>query len=110
MTNGQATWNVTDWRTGDTIAEGVGDYDAYGEAGQRLDPDGKWFRIDRIDHIENPRWTQQGSPRALRKPCRSGSADSTPPTRTWRPSWAGASRKPPGTAREADRRRTHGGW
>ena len=65
VTNGQATWNVTDWRTGDTIAEGVGDYDAYGEAGQRLDPDGKWFHIDRIDHIENPQVDPTGVPTSL---------------------------------------------
>ncbi|MFD6762448.1 hypothetical protein ACFWDW_25795 [Streptomyces roseolus] len=65
MTNGQATWNITDWRTGDTIAEGAGDYDAYGEAGQRLDPDGKWFHIDRIDHIENPQVDPTGVPTSL---------------------------------------------
>ncbi|WP_327436417.1 MULTISPECIES: hypothetical protein [unclassified Streptomyces] len=43
------TWEITDWRTGDLIVNGTGDYTAYDEAAQRLDPDGKWLHIDTLD-------------------------------------------------------------
>ncbi|MFE7111791.1 hypothetical protein ACFU98_29610 [Streptomyces sp. NPDC057575] len=43
------TWEITDWRTGDLIVNGTGDYTAYDEAAQRLDPDGKWLHIDNLD-------------------------------------------------------------
>ncbi|MGW2183955.1 hypothetical protein ACWCXX_39495 [Streptomyces sp. NPDC001732] len=42
-------WEITDWRTGDLIVNGTGDYTAYDEAAQRLDPDGKWLHIDNLD-------------------------------------------------------------
>ncbi|MFD8013620.1 hypothetical protein [Streptomyces sp. NPDC058955] len=45
----QATWNITDWRTGEVIAVGVGGYESYTAAGQRLDPDGKWIHIDSVE-------------------------------------------------------------
>ncbi|MFD9053441.1 hypothetical protein [Streptomyces zaomyceticus] len=63
--DGQATWDITDWRTGETILEGVGDYDAYGAAGQRLDPDGMWFHIDRVDGREPPLVDPEGVPASL---------------------------------------------
>lgn len=43
------TWEITDWRTGDLIINGAGGYESYGEAAQRLDPDGKWLHIDTVD-------------------------------------------------------------
>ncbi|MFD3569382.1 hypothetical protein [Streptomyces sp. NPDC058667] len=52
--DGQTTWDVTDWRTGETILEGVGDYDDYCAVGQRLDPEGKWFHIDHIGDVDSP--------------------------------------------------------
>lgn len=47
--DGEATWEITDWRTGALIEAGTGDYDAYGAAAQRLDPDGKWIHIEHIE-------------------------------------------------------------
>lgn len=44
----QATWEITDWRTGELLASGIGD-DAYDAEGARLDPDGKWLHIDNVD-------------------------------------------------------------
>jgi hypothetical protein len=46
---GHDEWEITDWRTGETLASGTGGLDAYGEAGKRLDPDDKWLHIDNID-------------------------------------------------------------
>lgn len=46
---GQDEWEITDWRTGETLASGTGGPEAYGEAGQRLDPDGTWLHIDNLD-------------------------------------------------------------
>ncbi|MFJ7201628.1 MULTISPECIES: hypothetical protein [unclassified Streptomyces] len=43
------TWEITDWRTKGLIINGTGDYTAYDEAAQRLDPDGKWLHIDNLD-------------------------------------------------------------
>ena len=47
--DGQATWEITDWRTGNLIMDGTGSYEAYDAAAHRLDPDGKWIHIDNID-------------------------------------------------------------
>ncbi|MFJ4887816.1 hypothetical protein [Streptomyces sp. NPDC088731] len=44
----QATWEITDWRTGELLASGTGD-DAYDVEGARLDPDGKWLHIDHVE-------------------------------------------------------------
>ncbi|MFI0929720.1 hypothetical protein ACH4TP_38215 [Streptomyces sp. NPDC021012] len=63
--DGQATWDITDWRTGETILEGVGDYDAYGAAGRRLDPDGMWFHIDNIYNMDTPQVDPKGVPASL---------------------------------------------
>lgn len=46
---GQDTWEITDWRTGDLIVKGTGGLEAYGEAAQRLDPDGTWLHRDNLD-------------------------------------------------------------
>lgn len=46
---GQDTWAITDWRTGDLIASGTGDYSDYDDAAQRLDPDNTWLHIDNVD-------------------------------------------------------------
>ncbi|MFE1949892.1 hypothetical protein ACFW9D_05420 [Streptomyces sp. NPDC059524] len=46
---GEDAWDITDWRTGDLIANGTGNYDDYGAAVERLDPDGKWRHIDHVD-------------------------------------------------------------
>lgn len=46
---GQESWEITDWRTGETLASGTGGIDAYDEAGARLDPDGTWLYIDTLD-------------------------------------------------------------
>lgn len=46
---GEDEWEITDWRTGETLASGTGGLDAYGEAGQRLDPNGTWLHIDNLD-------------------------------------------------------------
>lgn len=44
----QATWEITDWRTGEVLASGIGD-NAYDSEGARLDPDGKWLHIDNVE-------------------------------------------------------------
>jgi hypothetical protein len=41
-------WSITDWRTGETISSGGGDYTRYAEEHQRLDPDKMWRHIDVI--------------------------------------------------------------
>jgi hypothetical protein len=41
-------WDVTDWRTGETIAEGDGHIEGYDRAADQLDPDDKWFHIDQV--------------------------------------------------------------
>lgn len=46
---GQESWEITDWRTGNLLANGSGDYSDYDAAAMRLDPDGKWLHIDNID-------------------------------------------------------------
>lgn len=46
---GQDEWEITDWRSGETLASGTGGPDAYGEAAQRLDPDGTWLHVDNLD-------------------------------------------------------------
>lgn len=44
----QSTWEITDWRTGELLASGIGD-DTYDTEAARLDPAGKWLHIDAID-------------------------------------------------------------
>ncbi|MFJ9988529.1 hypothetical protein ACIQUD_31730 [Streptomyces globisporus] len=44
----QSTWEITDWRTGERLASGIGD-DTYDTEVARLDPAGKWLHIDAID-------------------------------------------------------------
>src|SRR5690606_33144645 len=44
----QSTWEITDWRTGELLASGIGD-DTYDTEVARLDPTGKWLHIDAID-------------------------------------------------------------
>lgn len=46
---GQDEWEITDWRTRETLARGTGGINAYDEAGARLDPDGTWFHVDNLD-------------------------------------------------------------
>lgn len=46
---GQDEWEITDWRSGETLASGTGGPDAYGEAAQRLDPNGTWLHVDNLD-------------------------------------------------------------
>lgn len=45
----QATWEITDWRTGDVLVSGTGDDSTYDAAAMRLDPDGKWLHIDNVE-------------------------------------------------------------
>jgi hypothetical protein len=45
----QDEWEITDWRTGETLASGADGLRGYEAAGERLDPDGKWLHIDRLD-------------------------------------------------------------
>jgi hypothetical protein len=46
---GEDSWEITDWRTGEILVNGTGGIDAYDEAADRLDPDGKWLHLDNID-------------------------------------------------------------
>lgn len=46
---GQDSWEITDWRTGDLLALGTGGIVDYDAASTRLDPDGEWLHIDRVD-------------------------------------------------------------
>lgn len=39
-------WEITDWRTGEVIAEGEYGIEGYNAATERLDPDGKWYHFD----------------------------------------------------------------
>lgn len=41
-------WRYTDWRTGAVLAEGRG-VEAMEDEVRRLDPDRRWFPVDRID-------------------------------------------------------------
>jgi hypothetical protein len=41
-------WRYTDWRTGAVLAEGCG-VEAMEDEVRRLDPDRRWFPVDRID-------------------------------------------------------------
>ncbi|MEU6104478.1 hypothetical protein [Streptomyces flaveolus] len=45
----QDEWEITDWRTGETLAEGTGGLQGYDEAAKRLDPTGTWLHIDTVD-------------------------------------------------------------
>lgn len=45
----QATWEITDWRTGALLVSGTGDHGTYDAEAMRLDPDGKWLHIDNVD-------------------------------------------------------------
>lgn len=45
---GQDDWEITDWRTGKTLASGTDGINGYDAATSRLDPDGKWLHIDHI--------------------------------------------------------------
>jgi hypothetical protein len=44
--NDGADWEVTDWRTGEVIASGRGDFEAFSTALNTLDPTGQWALID----------------------------------------------------------------
>jgi hypothetical protein len=46
---GQDSWEITDWRTGELLANGTGGIDDYDAATYRLDLDGKWLHIDTIN-------------------------------------------------------------
>lgn len=42
------TWEITDWRTGDIIAEGDNGPHGYNEANDRLDPDERFYHADHL--------------------------------------------------------------
>ncbi|MEU3401376.1 hypothetical protein [Streptomyces filamentosus] len=46
-------WEITDWRTGELIARGVGGYQGYDEAADRLDPDDKWILHENVDNDDD---------------------------------------------------------
>ncbi|MFI1177529.1 hypothetical protein [Streptomyces melanogenes] len=52
--DGQATWEITDWRTGELIQSGCGDLDAYSAVLDRLDPENQWIHIDNLDTDDDP--------------------------------------------------------
>jgi hypothetical protein len=41
-------WEITDWRTGERIAHGHSGADGLDDVLSRLDPDGKWWHVDRL--------------------------------------------------------------
>jgi hypothetical protein len=45
----QDEWEITDWRTGETLASGADGMNGYDAAASRLDPDGTWLHIDTLD-------------------------------------------------------------
>lgn len=47
----ECDWEITDWRTGGVLAAGHGPAEDYGTAWDRLDPDGKFFHIDRVNDM-----------------------------------------------------------
>jgi hypothetical protein len=60
------SWEVTDWRTGQLLAEGDGGLEGYGAAVARLDPDGTWFLVDHLYRAEPvSEVTTPGIPRSL---------------------------------------------
>lgn len=48
----QDSWEITDWRTEEVLASGTDGLRGYDAAASRLDPDGTWLHIDRIDSDE----------------------------------------------------------
>ncbi|MEU6054194.1 hypothetical protein ABZ829_27710 [Streptomyces xanthochromogenes] len=62
--DGEATWEITDWRTGALLASGSGDHHTYDDTTARLDPDGKWIHIDSIDN-DPPEVEPAGLPASL---------------------------------------------
>ena len=59
LDDGQATWEITDWRTGEPIESGTGNYEAYEVAANRLDPDGKWIHVEHISEGDD---SEAGTP------------------------------------------------
>ena len=46
-------WEIRNWRTGALIASASDGLAGYEEAGDRLDPDSRWWHIDRVrDHVD----------------------------------------------------------
>ncbi len=59
-------WEITDWRTGELIAEGNDGLAGYDAATDRLDPENMWFHVDRLDDDEPlPDVTTPGMPPSL---------------------------------------------
>ena len=50
--DGSATWEITDWRTGELIESGTGDYEAFRAALERLDPDESWIHIGNLSDMD----------------------------------------------------------
>jgi hypothetical protein len=61
---GPDSWEITDWRTGDLLANGTGGIDDYDAAATRLDPGHKWLHVDTID-TEPVAVTPAGIPASL---------------------------------------------
>jgi hypothetical protein len=48
QTDNTGGWDITDWRTGSTIATGNDDIDGYTAEVERLDPHQSWYHIDAV--------------------------------------------------------------
>lgn len=46
--DGNTPWEISDWRTGEVLAKGVGTFQDYDAALQRLDPDNAWWGISNV--------------------------------------------------------------
>lgn len=58
-------WEITDWRTGEMIAQSDGGIDEYEAALDRLDPDGMWFDAGGLTAIGVPFVRTPGIPASL---------------------------------------------
>lgn len=47
---GDGGWEVHDWRTGERLASGSGGHDEYDAVVGKLDPEGRWWHVDKISH------------------------------------------------------------
>lgn len=59
-------WEISDWRTGELLAQGVGGLKGFDAETDRLDPDGKWFHCDHVsDDVPSSEIETPGIPVSL---------------------------------------------
>lgn len=61
----QHGWEITDWVTGQVLAQGDDGLEGYAEASERLDPEGMWIHIDHVGPELSPLPVTAGIPESL---------------------------------------------